>query len=155
MRQHSPLRTDDRGEMLVLMFGMTAMLLGLAAVLLVQMAKEPGHTPVAANQDAVLAGAVVLRQEALGAGLAAGDLLSSRDLLNVDAACTAAGQAAAAGGAQVVTCELAPTGFTVVTAWADGTDGQAFESGTVELVDDGSCLAMDTSWGEQLPARCA
>lgn len=151
----SPLRSDDRGEMLVLMFGMTALLLGLAAVLLLQLSRQPGHTPVAANQDAALAGGVVLRQQALAAGLAAGQVVPEAARVDVGRACVAAEQAAGAGGAEVVTCELAPTGFTVVTAWADARAGQGFETGTVALVDAaGGCLVLRTSWGERLPATC-
>jgi hypothetical protein len=147
-------RSTDSGEMLLLMAGLTVLLVGLAGILLWVLAREPGATPAGANQEAALAGGTLLRQQALRAGLTAGQAVPGADALDVDRACTAADRAAAAEGAELVTCELTPTGFTVVTAWGDDAAEPGFETGVVTLVDSGGCLALDTSWGEQLPAAC-
>jgi hypothetical protein len=152
------LRSDDRGEMMVLMFGLTALLLGLGGTLMWLLGRPLGIGPVGANQDAALAGGVVLRQQALAAGLRAGDVVSATAQLDVGRACDAASQAARGDGAQLLTCMLDPNGLTVVTAW-DGEhareDGQNLQSGVVSFLDSADgCLALSTSWGDQLPSVC-
>lgn len=150
-QRHHP---ADRGEMLLLMSGLTVLLIGLAGVLMWMLAQQPGRTPVAANQEAALAGGTLLRQQALEAGLAARDVAPGTEALDVARACTAADRAAAAEGAELVTCELAASGFTVITAWGAAEPDAGFETGVVTLVDADGCLALDTSWGERLPATC-
>jgi len=144
--------------MLLLMFGLTVLLLGIAGVLLHLLGRPLAPAPADASQDAALAGAVVLRQQALREGLTAGEMTTAPQRFDVPAACAAATRTAAAEGLAVADCDLAPTGLTVVTAraveWASR-DGQAFGSAAVALVDaPGGCLALRASWGATVPAAC-
>jgi hypothetical protein len=138
--RHARLRHEDRGEMLLVMAGLTALLFW-------QLGRSPGPTADAAGQDAALAGATVLRHQSLTGGG-----------LDVGAACAAATRSAAGDDAEVVTCGLDPAGLTVVTGWSPeraARDGQSFRTSVVTLVDGGAgCLAVATSWGEQLPPVC-
>jgi hypothetical protein len=153
-----PLRTDDSGEMLLLMFGLTVLLLGIAGVLLHVLGRPLAPAPVDASQDAALAGAVVLRQQALQEGLTAGEMTTAPQRFDVPAACAAVARTAAAQGLEVAGCDLAPTGLTVVIAHGTeraSRDGQAFGSAAVALVDTPSgCLALRASWGATVPAVC-
>lgn len=154
-----PHRTDDAGEMLVLMAGLTLMLLGVGAFLLHELGRPLAASPAAAGRQAALAGAAVLRQQALSDGLSAADLRAGSPRVDVTAACDAATAAASGAGAQVVTCALTSGGLTVVTARTTDRSreaGQSFDSAVVALVDTASgCLAMRTSWGPTLPATCS
>lgn len=145
-----PLWRDDRGEMVLVMFGITVVLLGVAGVLVHLLGRPPATEPVTAGRQVALSAAVAVRAEALRAGL------SSTELDDLDVAGSCARGAGA--GAEVVSCELTPAGLTVVTARAErpaARNGQAFSSAVVRFVDTaGGCLALRTSWGTGLPATC-
>lgn len=139
--------------MVLVMFGITVVLLGVAGVLVHLLGRPPATEPVTAGRDVALTAAVAVRDQALRAGLRSTELAD----LNVAAAC-ARGDGAAGSGAQVVSCELTPAGLTVVTARAGrpaARNGQAFSSAVVRFVDTaGGCLALRTSWGTGLAAAC-
>ena len=105
-------RADDRGEMLLLMFGITAVLLGIAGVLVQQLGRPLAVNPVEASQNAAVAAGSALRQQALREGLGATEV----DRLDVPAACAAAAASATADGYVLADCNLAPPGLSVVAA---------------------------------------
>jgi hypothetical protein len=142
---------DDRGEMLLVMVALTAVLLGLAGVLTLMLAR-PATTPSGdLNQDVTLAAAGEWRDQALAAGPGAAPA-GSGDRVDRARICAAAADAASAYGAQVVSCRLDADGLTVVTAGPGASDP---ETSTALLGDDdGGCLTIETSWLETLPARC-
>ena len=147
---------DDGVAMVMVMFGLTATLLGIGGVLLHLLGRPPADEPALAGRDAAVAAAVAVRSQALAAGLRASDLDGS-DGLDVAAACGRAEKVAGAA-AEVVRCSLTATGLVVITARgeraaADG--GQAFDSAVVRFVETApGCLALRTSWGTRLAATC-
>jgi hypothetical protein len=144
-------RADDRGEMLLLMFGITAVLLGIAGVLVQQLGRPLAVNPAEASQNAAVAAGSALRQQALREGLGAAGV----DRLDLPAACAAAATSATADGYVLADCHLAPTGLSVVAARDPNRDAAVFGSATVALADaPGGCLALRTGWGVDLPAIC-
>lgn len=154
-RRTSPKWTEERGSMVLAMFGITVTLLGVAGVLLHLLGRPPAAEPVAAGRDAAMTAALAVRDQAVRTGLRAGDLDSPGEV-DVSAACARAGRAA--GAVQVVSCGLTPAGLTVLTARADraaARSGQAYDSAVVRFVDTaGGCLALRTSWGTRIAAAC-
>jgi hypothetical protein len=152
-RPHRPHSTgdDDRGEMLLVMVALTAVLLGLAGVLTLMLARPSSPPSGDLNQDVTLSAAGEWRDQALAAGLSAGPAADG-DRLDQGRICAAATDAASAYGAQVLSCRLDADGLTVVTAGSDASDPQT--STALLGDDDGGCLTIETSWLETLPARC-
>lgn len=151
-----PQWNDERGEMIVVMFGITALLLGITGVLVTMAGRPAPDAPAAAARDAAMAAAVEIRTQALHSGLRAADLGSPRQV-DIGAACDRAERAVGAS-ARVVECGLTSEGITVLAGRADDAvadNGQSFASATVGFVDStGSCLALRTSWAAALPALC-
>jgi hypothetical protein len=152
-----PLRTDDRGMMTVLMFGLFVLLLAIAG-LMVRLAGRPlPQSPTGASQDAALAGAVVLRHQALQEGIRASDIAAAPQQFDESAACEAASRLADSDGYAVTSCVLLPDGLTVVAAKLSTAEspGLALATAKVALVDaPGDCLALRTDWGTTLPPAC-
>jgi len=135
---------DDRGEMLLVMVALTAMLLGTAGVLVWLLGRPLASVPVEVNRDATLAAAGEWRAQALAAGLTADQAFTGLDVGKI---CSAATGSALARGLSITDCRLDATGLTVVSA--------SGEIGTATLADaPASCLTVQTSWSETLPARC-
>jgi hypothetical protein len=154
---HRPLWTAERGEMLLVMVGITAVLLGLAGYLVQRIGRPVTLTPAQVAGDAAFAGASVLRTQAITGGLRAADM-AAPERFDVPAACAAARRTAAGEGFEVSDCQLAPTGLTVVLGRDVGQvadQGASLTGATAALVDtaDG-CLALRGDWGEALPAVC-
>jgi hypothetical protein len=156
-RSLSPLRTDDRGMMTVLMFGLFVLLLAVAG-LMIRLAGRPlPQSPTGASQDAALAGAVVLRRQALQEGIRASDIAAAPQQFDESAACAAASRLADSDGYAVTSCVLLPDGLTVVAAKLSTavSPGLALATAKVALVDaPGGCLALRTGWGSTLPPVC-
>src|SRR4051812_45058017 len=104
---------DDRGEMLLVMVALTAMLLGTAGVLVWLLGRPLTSAPAEVNRDATLAAAGEWRAQALAAGLTAEQALAGVSGLDVDRICSAATGSALAVGRSIVDCRLDATGLTV------------------------------------------
>jgi hypothetical protein len=140
------LPADDRGEMLLVMVALTAMLLGTAGALVWLLGRPLSFVPVEVNRDATLAAAGEWRAQALAAGLTAEQAIAG-DGLDVAKICAAATSSAADTGVSVADCWFDTGGLTVVLV--------SGETSTAILTDASTnCLTVQTSWQETLPARC-
>jgi hypothetical protein len=142
--------------MMLVMFGITAALLGVSAILLQQLQRPPATAPEDGGRRAALAVATVIRDQALRSGVPASGLDRSTRI-DGPGACRGASRAAGPD-VEVVSCGLTAAGVTVVTAWrpaASAARGQSFSSAVVGFVDIAAgCMALRPSWGPTRAPVC-